>query len=99
MYSTQGLKAVPEDSTSFPHRSDDILLSSVIMYKPDPKLDPVASTFGRTMRNYLLNGTEESGKLKAYMNYAHGDESLHSIYGWEECRLEKLRKMKKDWDP
>ena len=75
------------------------MLSPVIFYKPDSKLDPIETALGRSMRNYLLNGTEDSGKLKAYVNYAHGDESLHSLYGWEEWRLEKLRKAKHEWDP
>lgn len=99
MYSTQAVKAVPEASTSFPHRGDDLLLTPYIVYKPDPKLDPVAEAFGITMREYLLKGTDEPDKLKAYVNYAHGDEPLQAMYGWEDWRLEKLRKLKEEWDP
>ena len=98
-YATQGVKAVPEESTSFPHRNQDLLLTSVIIYKPDPKIDPIAKSLGSTLRSILLQGTEEPDKLNAYVNYAHGDESLQSMYGWEEWRLEKLRRLKGEWDP
>lgn len=34
-----------------------------------------------------------------YVNYAFGDESLQSIYGYEEWRLERLRGLKQTYDP
>ncbi|KAF2096059.1 FAD-binding domain-containing protein [Rhizodiscina lignyota] len=98
-YSTQAVKAVPDESTAFPHREYDLLLTPYIVYKPDPRMDPIAETFGRQMREYLLRGSESPDKLMAYVNYAHGDESLEALYGWDEWRLEKLRKLKAEWDP
>ncbi len=35
----------------------------------------------------------------AYSNYANGDETLEQIYGHESWRLEKLRRLKREWDP
>jgi FAD/FMN-containing dehydrogenase len=35
----------------------------------------------------------------SYVNYAHGDEKLESLYGYEPWRLEKLRALKKEYDP
>ena len=37
--------------------------------------------------------------LSAYINYAHGDEPLEAIYGYEPWRLERLRSLKKQYDP
>lgn len=34
-----------------------------------------------------------------YVNYAFGDESLESIYGYEPWRLDKLRALKRKYDP
>ncbi len=32
-------------------------------------------------------------------NYAHGDESLEEIYGYEPWRQQKLQDLKKAYDP
>lgn len=37
--------------------------------------------------------------LSAYVNYAHGDEPLEAVYGYEPWRLARLRKLKKRYDP
>lgn len=37
--------------------------------------------------------------MHSYVNYAHGDESLQEMYGFESWRLEKLRALKTLWDP
>ncbi|KAI1418448.1 hypothetical protein F5Y13DRAFT_149192 [Hypoxylon sp. FL1857] len=98
-YSTQAVQAVDPDTTAFPHRSDKILVTSYIQYKPNAAIDPVAQTFGKTMQQYLLDGSDDPAHLRAYVNYANGDESLQAVYGWEEWRLKKLRKLKSKWDP
>ncbi|KAF2668117.1 FAD-binding domain-containing protein [Microthyrium microscopicum] len=99
MYSTQAVKAVPEESTAFPHREDNLLVTPFVNYAPDPKMDVMAEEFGSAMRDILLAGTEEPDKLKAYVNYAHGDETLEAIYGWDKWRIDKLRSLKKEFDP
>ncbi|PQE16220.1 6-hydroxy-d-nicotine oxidase protein [Rutstroemia sp. NJR-2017a BVV2] len=98
-YSTQAVKAVDLRSTAFPHREDNILVTSYVMYAPNSAIDPVAKEFGEKLRKYLLDGSEDPEHLRAYVNYADGDESLHAVYGWERWRLEKLRKVKAKWDP
>ncbi|KAI0165178.1 hypothetical protein GGR52DRAFT_97996 [Hypoxylon sp. FL1284] len=98
-YSTQAVQAVDPDSTAFPHRGDEILVTSYIQYKPNATIDPVAQEFGEKLRQYLLDGSDEPTRLRAYVNYANGDESLQAVYGWEDWRLEKLRKLKFQWDP
>ncbi|KAI1811582.1 hypothetical protein GGS20DRAFT_92611 [Poronia punctata] len=98
-YSTQAVQAVDPDSTAFPHRDDKILTTSYIMYKPNTTIDPIAQAFGKRLRQYLLDGSDDPAHLRAYVNYADGDEPLPAVYGWEEWRLEKLRNLKTDWDP
>ncbi|KAK8134242.1 FAD-linked oxidoreductase chyH [Apiospora sp. TS-2023a] len=98
-YSTQGVQAVDAASTAFPHRDDEILVTSYVQYKPDPAVDGVAQEYGTRLRKHLLEGSEDPEHLRAYVNYAHGDESLQEMYGWEEWRLEKLRRLKAQWDP
>lgn len=98
-YSTQAVKAVDPASTAFPHRSDDILVTSYILYKPNPTIDPIAKEFGRKLQKYLLDESDDPAHLRAYINYANGEESLQEVYGWEDWRLQKLRKLKSKWDP
>lgn len=98
-YSTQAVQDIEEKSTAFPHRSDNILVTSYVQYKPDPKVDPLAEKFGRQLREILLEGSDDPKHLHAYVNYANGDEDLHAIYGWEDWRLERLRDLKAKWDP
>ncbi|KAI8634689.1 FAD-binding domain-containing protein [Xylariaceae sp. FL1651] len=98
-YSTQAVQAVDEKSTAFPHRSDEILVTSYVQYKPDPRIDPLAMKYGKTLRQILLDASGDPGHLRAYVNYAHGDEDLREVYGWEDWRLQKLRELKAQWDP
>ncbi|RYP92061.1 hypothetical protein DL770_001839 [Monosporascus sp. CRB-9-2] len=98
-YSTQGVQAVDPRSTAFPHRSDEILVTSYLLYQPNATIDPLAQAFGQKLRDYLLEGSDDPSRLRAYVNYANGDESVQEVYGWEEWRLEKLRKLKAQWDP
>ncbi|KAF7945990.1 uncharacterized protein EAE97_005028 [Botrytis byssoidea] len=98
-YSTHAVKAIDAASTAFPHRDDNILVTSYVMYAPDSNIDPIAKEFGEKLRKYLLDGSEDPEHLRAYVNYADGDESLQAIYGWETWRLERLKKLKAQWDP
>lgn len=50
------------------------------------------------MRDSIVQGTE-SKQLNAYINYAFGDESLEALYGYEPWRLQRLRGLKKQYDP
>jgi len=98
-YSTQAVKAVNTVTTAFPHRDDNILVTPYVMYAPNSAIDPIAQEFGKKLRKYLLDGSEDPTHLRAYVNYADGEESLEEVYGWEGWRLEKLRKLKAKWDP
>jgi hypothetical protein len=72
--------------------------SSVINYVPDPALDAVAEEHGSRFRDIIYKGSGRS-ELHAYLNYAHGDESLQAIYGYEPWRLALLKELKHKYDP
>lgn len=98
-YSSQAVKAVDPKTTAFPHRDDNILVTSYVMYAPNSAIDSIAQEFGEKLRKYLLDGSEDPAHLHAYVNYADGDETLQAVYGWDGWRLEKLRNLKAQWDP
>ncbi|PYH41618.1 putative FAD-dependent oxygenase [Aspergillus saccharolyticus JOP 1030-1] len=94
----QGVQAVPEDSTAYPNREDNIVAYPLIGYRTNASLDHMAVEAGEALRRIMV---ESSGReeLHAYVNYALGDESPEQVYGYEEWRLEKLKELKKTYDP
>ncbi len=98
-YSTQGVKAVADDATAVADRGDDMLVAPMVIMPPGtpPGSDLLgeAEKFGQRLRKAIVG----NGEHHAYVNYAHGDETLEQIYGHQSWRLEKLRKLKKQYDP
>lgn len=72
--------------------------SPVIIYVPNAKLDSIAIQFGKDVRQ-ILHEADGSAELHAYVNYAHGDETLQQIYGYEDWRQERLKSLKMEYDP
>ena len=52
----------------------------------------------KEIRKALVDGTEDK-KLRAYLNYGFGDETVPQVYGYEEWRQIKLKVLKKIYDP
>lgn len=97
-YSTRGVEAVSDDETAYPDRFNQILASPAMYYQEgNASLDDLAADFGGRMRNALFNGSGQP--LHAYVNYAHGDESLGALYGYEDWRLWRLSRLKAKYDP
>ena len=71
--------------------------SPVIYYQPNTSLDSSAIEFGQTATN-ILRSASGGSQQHSYVNYAHGDESLESLYGYEPWRLHKLRALKSEYD-
>ena len=65
----------------------------------DGKLQETALTLGHNIREALRQGSEFADKPIAYVNYARGDEGPEAWYGHDSWRLEKLKTLKKVWDP
>ncbi|GKT54654.1 FAD-dependent oxygenase [Colletotrichum tofieldiae] len=98
-YLTQGVKAIDEKASAFPHRDDNILVTPYIMYKPNVQLTRLLRNMAKRLRNHLLMASDDPKRLRAYVNYAHGDEPLGAVYGWEDWRLGLLKRTKEKWDP
>lgn len=99
-YSVQGVQAVDSASSAFPWRQDTLLVSPFLTYASNPALDEKAEAFGKEFRRILHQGTGRKPEdLHAYVNYARGDEGMGAWYGHEPWRLEKLRRLKREYDP
>jgi Berberine and berberine like len=61
-------------------------------------MDKIAQDFGNDIRLTLYNASGSS-ELHAYVNYAVGDESLQSLYGYPSWRVQKLTDLKHAYDP
>ncbi|KAI8411283.1 hypothetical protein FOFC_07877 [Fusarium oxysporum] len=98
-YSTQGVRDIDSKSTAFAFRDANLLIAPLITYKPaGPNIDKRAADLGIGLRNILhkASGKEEMG---VYVNYAFGDENAKQLYGNEAWRQQKLRGLKKKYDP
>ncbi|KAK4507273.1 hypothetical protein PRZ48_001008 [Zasmidium cellare] len=98
-YSGEAVRAVPEASTAFPHRKQGILIGNFINWPRErTDLEGQARDYGVRIQEALVRGSED-GRLHSYVNYAAGNEGMEALWGYEPWRLEKLRKLKKLYDP
>ncbi|KAF2685189.1 FAD-binding domain-containing protein [Lentithecium fluviatile CBS 122367] len=95
-YSTLKTQAIDAASSAYPHR-DEYLVYFFATVTPPGKEDQ-AHEWASQVRN-LFNDSEPNRRVATYVNYATGDESLESIYGYEPWRLQKLRALKAKYDP
>lgn len=97
-YSLQGVQDIPADSTAFPHRQDNLLVSPVVSYEPaGPELDCLAKDFGEKLRDIVFEASGQQEK-HVYVNYAYGDEGPKSWYGYESWRQNRLQELKRKYD-
>ncbi|KAJ5500217.1 FAD linked oxidase N-terminal [Penicillium expansum] len=95
-YSFGGVHAIPSSSSAFPFRSENILAAPLINYLPgDAAVADEGAALGQQLRNVLF---EASGRedIRAYVNYAHGDETTKQLYG---DSTQRLLALKKKYDP
>jgi hypothetical protein len=69
-----------------------------MLYSPNSTLDVTAIKAGKELRR-ILHDADESSELYAHVNYAHGDETLEEVYGFEELRQQHLKVLKAEYDP
>ncbi|CZT18387.1 related to oxidoreductase [Ramularia collo-cygni] len=97
-YSTNAVQAVPKENTAYPDRLNNLLIAPFIRHAAnDAELEKFGSDYGNEMRQLIVDASGQG--LNAYANYAHGSETQQKLYGHETWRLEKLRKLKREWDP
>lgn len=98
-YATQAVKAVDSKSTAFAYRDDNILSAPLISYVPGTtQRDKEAEGLGNRLRG-ILHKASGRDDLHAYVNYAYGTESSKECYGPEKWRQDKLKELKKKYDP
>lgn len=93
-YSGAAVRAVPENSTAYAHRKQGILVGTFIQ----ADLANEALKYGTRIQEALVKASPD-GKLHSYVNYAAGNEPREALYGHEPWRLQKLRKLKAEYDP
>ncbi|KAL8703191.1 MAG: hypothetical protein Q9201_003610 [Fulgogasparrea decipioides] len=98
-YALEGMKAVDPASTAYPHRDDNILVSFAPVYARSTASDALALDFANQARRIWHAGDTPGRNVTAYLNYANGDESVEALYGYESWRLDRLRGLKKIYDP
>ncbi|KAK7906563.1 hypothetical protein PG985_016300 [Apiospora marii] len=97
-YGVGGVVSRDPASSAFPMRDDYLLVQISVNYAPNATLDDAAVQWGREAVD-MWNQGQPTRRPTTYVNYGLGDESLESIYGYEPWRLEKLRSLKKAYDP
>ncbi|KAL4900887.1 hypothetical protein BDW74DRAFT_187971 [Aspergillus multicolor] len=97
-YANRAVQEVESDSTAFAWRDENHLMY-VGIYLPEgsDQVDAAMEWADETMN--LWNQGQPDRRPSTYVNYAWGDESLESMYGYESWRLEKLRALKREYDP
>ncbi|KAB8235698.1 hypothetical protein ETB97_010246 [Aspergillus alliaceus] len=98
-YSMEGVKAIDSKSSAFAFRSENILSAPLITYAPaGADLDQKAAKLGNELRQ-ILHKASGRPDVRAYVNYAYGDETPEQWYGSESWRQARLQSLKKKYDP
>ncbi|KAG9231838.1 FAD binding domain-containing protein [Amylocarpus encephaloides] len=97
-YATKGVTDKDPKDSAYAIRDEYIMMGINIWYKPNSTLDAFANDWGKQTAK-LWNEGQPGRKPTTYINYAFGDEPIEQIYGHEPWRLERLRRLKKRYDP
>ncbi|RYP37486.1 hypothetical protein DL768_010866 [Monosporascus sp. mg162] len=98
-YSMQGVEAVNSASAAYAFRDDNLLMAPLIQYTPaGPERDQQAAQLGNQLRRILHWGSGRS-QMHTYVNYAYGNESPQEWYGHEQWRQDRLKALKRKYDP
>lgn len=97
-YSHEGVAAVDPASSAYPWREFSLLSYINVNYAYNPSLDAKAQAWAEQTRA-LWNAGQPGERVATYVNYARGQESRASMYGYDAWRLQKLRALKARYDP
>lgn len=100
-YGLQAVQSVPYESTAFALRDRKLLYGFLVTYEDTGKgrnktLDAQATKWGEKIRDAAYGNTKQRA---AYVNYAKGSESQQAMYGYESWRVERLKQLKRKYDP
>ncbi|KAK0637043.1 hypothetical protein B0T17DRAFT_504425 [Bombardia bombarda] len=98
VFAQQAVSAQNPAQTAYPNRKHVNILVLVQGTFTDNSVAGVVDVWAKGWRDQI---TARSGydKQYVYVNYAHGDEPLGTMYGYEPWRLERLRGLKAKYDP
>jgi hypothetical protein len=98
-YSTAAVGTFDSASSAYPFRADHhLMLFDAIVPPNNKKLEKAAWKWADEVRD-LWNKGQPGRPVDAYVNYANGFEPLEQIYGQEPWRLQRLRALKRKYDP
>ncbi|KAI8625477.1 Glucooligosaccharide oxidase [Xylariaceae sp. FL1651] len=95
----QRVREIPDDQTAYPwrHGSQHFLMIEAAYKTPENE-----NAFDEWLSSQQDRFVETSGygRLQQYVNYGHGSKDPpEALYGYEPWRLEKLRRLKQEFDP
>lgn len=97
-YGRKGPQSIAEESTAVApeERRRHLLTSPMLWWKGDDSKDEKkALKVGKEIQEAI----RPKGEPHTYVNYAYGGEPLQETYGREKERINKLKDLKKKWDP
>ncbi|KAK0746969.1 hypothetical protein B0T18DRAFT_489395 [Schizothecium vesticola] len=97
-YAQQGVIKVPADSTAVPYRAYPLLSVPIFTYTDPSWSDDIIATTMEIKRVMTESGGPGEPP-RGYVNYGFGNEESEELYGHEKWRLEKLRRLKRKYDP
>ncbi|OQN99435.1 hypothetical protein B0A48_14412 [Cryoendolithus antarcticus] len=100
IFGTQRVSEIPANASSYAFRDRVTMIGLLQFDYTDPSILPGIEAYGKAWRQQSIeNSGWDDDKLYVYPNYARGDEPLDSLFGYEHWRIEKLRMLKKEYDP
>ncbi|KAI5845571.1 hypothetical protein DFP73DRAFT_395574 [Morchella snyderi] len=96
-YSVKSVQKVDPDSTAYPWRAETGVVLMNAGYTDDARADEAEDWLLEAMA--IMHASSGFPRPALYMNYASGTEGFGAMYGYDKWRQEKLKKLKKEWDP
>lgn len=98
-YASAGIRSRDNSASAFGFREDLILAAPLIIYNSTGKAeDASVKELGEKLREIIREGTGRD-ELHTYVNYAYGTEGPENWYGHEIWRQNRLKALKKKYDP
>lgn len=101
-YGMQGVRAVDASSTSLSleERQYPVVANPTIGWNgTDGQVEAEAEAYGEQIRQAFFAGLPKGAKRHTYVNYAVGTENFNQLYGYDAARVQRLKVLKKAYDP
>ncbi|KXJ85290.1 hypothetical protein Micbo1qcDRAFT_56175 [Microdochium bolleyi] len=98
-YGRRGVQQIPVESAAVPaeERERHILHSPILWWDGADAADrKEVEAWAERYQKAVASPNEEP---HFYVNYARGGEAVPLVYGTDGSRLERLRRLKREWDP